>query len=94
MKTEMDLGTFVSLNLIGDESYYIPASYWDEVDAALHQYTERAIDKVLSFTTLAGADVLLPVSRVSDASISTPDAREKNRAIARVVKAEQGYADD
>jgi hypothetical protein len=91
---DTEVGNFVEIALGQQGAYFVPTDYWDEIDAALHQYVERNIDRVLTIKTLAGSDLLLPVSRIGDVVTSTPEARARNREIARAINAEKGFEDD
>lgn len=74
--------------------YHVDTQHWDEIDAALHQYIERGIDRVLSLTSTCQKEILIPVSRVSDASTSTPESRQRNREIMAALKAEDPFSED
>lgn len=95
MTEQLDIGEFVELTLKNEDgAYYVGAGHWDEIDAAYHQFIERRLDKVLSLITLAGGDLLLPISHVSAVSRSTPEVRAKNARIGAAIKSEQGFVDD
>ncbi len=91
--SNVEIGTFVAVSLVSSETYWIPERYWDEIDAAFHNFIERRIDKLLSLTTLAGAEILIPVSRIGDVGLSTPETRDRTRALDRAMQAEQGFTE-
>jgi hypothetical protein len=91
---DVELGTFVAVSIRDDDSYYqVNPEHWDEIDAALHNFIERRINKVLALTTNSGSALLLPASMISSVLMSTPEIRVRHRALAAAAKAEEGFSE-
>lgn len=89
---ELGLGAFVVVTVVGEDSaWWVEPEMWDEADAAYHNWIERRIDRVLSFTTDAGAPLLLAASRIGALALTSPEIRAKMRAIDAARKAESGF---
>lgn len=89
---DVELGTYMVLSVADDNSsWWLSPDMWDEADAAYHHWIVRRIDRVLSFTTDAGAPLLLSASRIGALSMTTPEIRARMRAIDAARKAEAGF---
>lgn len=94
MTTDASAGSFVQVFIVHDGGcYHVEAHHWDAIDAALHQWIERRVDKVLALTCTNGCDLLLPASRIGEVCMSTPVTRERGREQDAAMKAEGGFAD-
>lgn len=92
MSAIVEVGSFVKVYVVDNGGVYnIDFHQWDEIDAAYHAWIERRIDRVLALTGVSGGDVLIAASRISDVCASTPDSRERDRAIEAAQKAESGF---
>jgi len=76
-----------------DANFRVETHHWDEIDAAYHQYVERRIDRVLTLDSTDGTPLLIAASRIGGVSISSPESRERIRAIEAALKQEAGFAE-
>lgn len=90
--TDTDVGTFLCIYIRYDGgAFHVAESYWDEIDAAFHQYVERNINRVLSLTNTNGADLLLPACQIGAVLRTTPESRERQRKLDAASKIETGF---
>lgn len=88
----VELGSWVAVFVVENAGkYHVSVDHWDEIDAAMHHWAERRIDRVLTLTSNDGEALLIPASRISDVSRSTPVSRERQRALEAASKAEMGF---
>jgi len=90
--SDVEIGTFIAVYVREDGGcYHVHDRQWDEIDAALHNWIERRIDRVLALTTCDGADLLVPASRLAEVTRSTPETRDVSRKRDAAMKAENGF---
>lgn len=90
--TETELGTFLAVYIRYDNGvHHVLDSHWDEMDAALHQFVERNIDRVLTLTNCNGAEIMLPASQVGAVVRTTQESRQRQRERDAAFKAEGGF---
>lgn len=89
--TDDGLGTYIVVWTEQCSSRYeIHASHWSTLDAAFGQWVERGIDKLLELNIITGPTLMLPVSRISEFLLSTPDSRAVQRVRNVVEKQDAG----
>jgi hypothetical protein len=90
----IELGSWVSVFVIENgPMHQLKPEHFDEIDAALGNWVERRIDRLLHLVTLNGGDMIIPASRICSAVLSTPATRELQSRLVAASKAEEGFSE-
>lgn len=94
MRETIEAGTYICLFVLdgAGNKYHVDESFWDEIDAAYHNWIERKIDRVLALTCSDGGPVLVAASRISELCLSSPEIRMRGREQSEALKAEGGFS--
>lgn len=87
---------FIYLYMVDGSNWPIDMKHWEELIDAYERFQLQGEIRILELTSPEGGVVILASSRIADFSESTPETRQRARAIRQELLAEAGFreADD
>lgn len=90
----VELGSYVAILMAnGSGAYWAELSEWSKLIHAHKQFTEKGIDASVLVVLLNGTEAVFAASNIGELMQSTPESRERQRALNAADKAERIFED-